>query len=270
MSVWQGRTDAAEGSLGRRWHQADAAACGRYAASARWCCSASPATRALPATRARIGRGRWSCRDTTGMCATCRCTNAIALADARRHRLRRRCARIGANALVEARAAQLDAGRFPIVLGGGHEMALALSVDWPRMCRASNWHAAHRHRQLRCALRSAAGCSGPTSGTPFLQIARDCEARGWPFRYGCFGVSRYSNTRSAVRARQRASACCRCLDEAIDPAHTAHGAAGFHCGVDHVYLTFCLDVLPACVAPGVSAPAVRGVGLDIVEPLIDR
>jgi formiminoglutamase len=38
---------------------------------------------------------------------------------------------------------------------------------------------------------------------------------------------------------------------------------------DDVYLTVCLDVLPAAVAPGVSAPAPRGVGLDMLEPLIE-
>ncbi len=59
------------------------------------------------------------------------------------------------------------------------------------------------------------------------------------------------------------------LDEALDPAHTAPALQAFIADVDHVYLTFCLDVLPSCVAPGVSAPAARGVGLDVVEPLID-
>jgi formiminoglutamase len=40
--------------------------------------------------------------------------------------------------------------------------------------------------------------------------------------------------------------------------------------VDHVYLTMCLDVLPAAVAPGVSAPSARGVGMDVIEPIVDR
>jgi formiminoglutamase len=45
--------------------------------------------------------------------------------------------------------------------------------------------------------------------------------------------------------------------------------AAFLAEVDHVYFTICLDVLPAAVAPGVSAPAARGVPLDVVEPIID-
>ena len=39
--------------------------------------------------------------------------------------------------------------------------------------------------------------------------------------------------------------------------------------VDWLYLTVCLDVLPAGVAPGVSAPAPYGVELPVVEALID-
>jgi formiminoglutamase len=34
-------------------------------------------------------------------------------------------------------------------------------------------------------------------------------------------------------------------------------------------MTVCLDALPAAVAPGVSSPAARGVGLAVIEPLIE-
>jgi formiminoglutamase len=39
---------------------------------------------------------------------------------------------------------------------------------------------------------------------------------------------------------------------------------------DAVYLTLCLDVLPAPLAPGVSAPAPLGVPLAHVEALVDQ
>ena len=42
-----------------------------------------------------------------------------------------------------------------------------------------------------------------SSGTPFAQIAAQCEARDWPFYYACLGVSRASNTRALF---QRAEA----------------------------------------------------------------
>lgn len=46
------------------------------------------------------------------------------------------------------------------------------------------------------------------------------------------------------------------------------GLDTFIADCDHLYLTIDLDVLPAAVMPGVSAPAARGVELAVIEPLI--
>src|SRR4029450_5443307 len=91
------------------------------------------------------------------------------------------------------------------------------------------------HFDLRHAERA-------NSGTPFLQIASDCESRGWPFRYGCFGVSRYANTQ-ALFERARNLDVVFVLDEQMPTAPQT--LATFLSEVDHVYLTFCLDVLRA-------------------------
>ena len=40
--------------------------------------------------------------------------------------------------------------------------------------------------------------------------------------------------------------------------------------MDMIYLTIDLDVLPHYQAPGVSAPAARGVALEVVEAVIDE
>jgi formiminoglutamase len=171
------------------------------------------------------------------------------------------------HALAAAVVQQLDAKRFPLVLGGGHEMAwgsftglaahLALTEGAPRV-GIVNFDA---HFDLRRDSRA-------TSGTPFLQIAQDCEARGWEFRYACFGVSRYSNT-EALFERARELGVRVELDETLDAIGGSSTLTSFMSDVDDVYLTVCLDVLPGAVAPGVSAPAPRGVGLDVLEPLID-
>ncbi|MNJ46668.1 Formimidoylglutamase [compost metagenome] len=44
----------------------------------------------------------------------------------------------------------------------------------------------------------------------------------------------------------------------------------FLSGIDHLYMTVCLDVLPASQAPGVSAPSAHGVDLMVVEHLVRR
>jgi formiminoglutamase len=170
-------------------------------------------------------------------------------------------------ALATAVAQHLDAGRFPLILGGGHEVAwgsftglathLALTEKAPRV-GIVNFDA---HFDLRRDARA-------TSGTPFLQIAQNCAARGWEFRYACLGVSRYANT-EALFARARELGVLAQLDESLDAVHFMPSLQAFVAEVDDVYLTVCLDVLPASVAPGVSAPAARGVGLGVIEPLID-
>lgn len=263
MSVWQGRIDATEGSLAPRWHQA-----------------MRPVARDTDAgTVVLIG---FACD--AGVARNQGRTGAAGGPAAIRHMLRNmpvhECERLAdagnivcAGDELEAAqielskcvAGQLTAGRFPIVLGGGHEVALGSFVGLATHL-ASKQPAARigivnfdAHFDLRHAERG-------NSGTPFLQIAHYCEARGWPFRYACFGVSRYSNTRALfVRAQKLGVVFVR--DEQMQSAQQA--LATFVSQVDHVYLTFCLDVLPAPIAPGVSAPAARGIGLDIVEPLID-
>jgi formiminoglutamase len=46
--------------------------------------------------------------------------------------------------------------------------------------------------------------------------------------------------------------------------------AAFAASVDLVHLSIDLDGLPAAVAPGVSAPAARGVPLEVVETVVDE
>jgi formiminoglutamase len=111
-----------------------------------------------------------------------------------------------------------------------------------------------------------------SSGTPFRQIAEDCVRRGWPFHYCCLGVSDFANTK-ALFERAHALGATWLHDEEMDATRLEDTLAlvdHFLRGVDHVYLTICLDVLPAAVAPGVSAPAARGVELSVIEAIVDR
>jgi formiminoglutamase len=163
----------------------------------------------------------------------------------------------------------LDRRSFPVGLGGGHEIAwgtwtgladhLASRSDTPRI-GVLNLDA---HLDLR---------DGPvaTSGTPFRQIAEDCARRGWPFHYACFGASRFANT-AALFGRAEWLDATVLLDEdmgVLDRESVIEKLFLFLDEVDHVYLTFCLDVLPPDLAPGVSAPSARGVALEITESIV--
>jgi formiminoglutamase len=265
MSVWQGRVDDAEGALGRRWHQvmqplAAVTALGTTVLLG-FACDAG-----VGRNHGRIGAadGPRAIRRALRNMPVHEC---VLLADGGDVVCAGDALEAAQQALAASVVQQLGDGRFPLVLGGGHEMAwgsfmglaahLAKTEGAPRV-GIVNFDA---HFDLRRDSRA-------TSGTPFLQIAQDCEARSWEFRYACFGVSRYANT-EALFARAHELGVLAQLDETLDATTGSSALASFIADVDDVYLTVCLDVLPAAVAPGVSSPAPRGVGLDVLEPLID-
>ncbi|MCE5363936.1 formimidoylglutamase [Pseudomonas anguilliseptica] len=173
-------------------------------------------------------------------------------------------ARLGHNV-----CALLDAGHLPVVLGGGHEVAFGswqgiaehLAGDIPRI-GIINFDA---HFDLRDPAHAR------SSGTPFAQIVEQCAARGWPFAYACLGVSRASNTRALFQRAAELNVLVREDREIREGSLTAISAElqSFIASCDAIYLTIDIDVLPACEAPGVSAPAARGVPLALLEPLLE-
>lgn len=265
---WAGRVDAHEGDAGRRWHQI-----------------VEPLSAATPrgtvvvsgfACDAGVARNQGRVGAAAGSAAI-----RAALANLPVHECRRLAdggdvvcvgddLETAQSELTDELARQLDRGFFPIVLGGGHEMAyasfsgLAVHLEGKRGAPCIGVINFDAHFDLRRAERA-------NSGTPFLQIAESCEKRGWPFRYCCLGISRTANTAALFQRASALNVLWR-LDEQLIASRldeTREALAGFIGAADYVYLTLCLDVLPAAVAPGVSAPAARGIGLDIVEPLVD-
>ncbi|MGF6211249.1 formimidoylglutamase [Comamonas sp. 4034] len=175
------------------------------------------------------------------------------------------------HALARTVQAVLARGGFPVVLGGGHEIAwgtwqglrghLDASGD-PGSVLVLNLDA---HFDLRTARPGS-------SGTPFDQIATACQARGQTFHYACLGVSRLGNTAALFARADELQACWiedidmqeRHLEKVLEQVQQVID------GVDHVYLTIDLDVLPAAVMPAVSAPAAYGVPMGVVEAIVDR
>lgn len=174
--------------------------------------------------------------------------------------------------LAECVAMLLDADHLPIVLGGGHEMAFGSWSGLARHCQAMerlptigivNFDA---HFDLRdpTHIRS--------SGTPFSQIAAECQTRGWPFHYACLGVSRAANTRALFARAGELGVLVR-EDHEIDAVRLMAIGDDLQAFIDRcdvIYLTIDLDVLPASEAPGVSAPSAHGVSLALIERLVGR
>ncbi|SDP15514.1 formiminoglutamase [Arthrobacter sp. ok909] len=156
----------------------------------------------------------------------------------------------------------IDAGQLPVVLGGGHETAFAsyLGVAGSSAVRGG-LRVGVLNLDAHFDLRDEAV---PSSGTPFLQMARAEAAAGRELRYAVVGISEPNNTRALFRTAAELG-----VDYLLDEDCSAEGAqafvAAFLAQVDALYLTIDLDVLPASVAPGVSAPAAYGVPLPVIS-----
>ena len=170
---------------------------------------------------------------------------------------------------ARATAAALDApgSRLAVVLGGGHETAWASyqgllhSRRMRHDGRFPRWGVLNldAHFDLRTNDR-------PTSGTPFLQMAEAEGVAGRELNYAVIGIAEPANT-AALFAQARRLGVRWWTDTQCAEAGTdgiAQFAARFAADLDVLYLTIDLDVLPAAVAPGVSAPAALGVDTPLV------
>ncbi|MCX7133907.1 formimidoylglutamase [Aeromonas sp.] len=266
MSVWQGRQDPEDGQLALRWHDKVQAwpligtaapgvalvgfACDEGVRRNKGRAGAAGAPLAI---RKLLANSAWHLSKPVYDTGDVDCDDGdLDAAHAR---------------LAERVASLLDEGHFPLVLGGGHEVAFG---SWSGLNRHLSGQGRvgiinfDAHFDLRMKQDQA------SSGTPFFQIAEQCAAQGTPFHYACLGVAETANTQ-ALFARADELRVWYALDEAMTLAELPelmNGLGGFIARCDHLYLTIDLDVLPGAVMPGVSAPAARGVELAVIEPLI--
>ncbi|MGV0389737.1 formimidoylglutamase [Corynebacterium phoceense] len=161
---------------------------------------------------------------------------------------------------VSAKVEELvRAGHLPIVLGGGHETSFATGRGLARV-RPSAIINLDAHFDLRAADR-------PTSGTPFRQLA---EVYGADFDYSVLGISQANNTK-VLFDTARDLGVNVVLDEelaAVSAREAAQRALELLTDAESIHLSIDLDVLPAAVAPGVSASAGFGVPLLHIHAIV--
>lgn len=152
-----------------------------------------------------------------------------------------------------------------IVLGGGHETAygsyLGIRLAYPeKRIGIINLDA---HLDLRNI-----GENGPSSGTPFNQI-RKLDPKG--FDYLCLGAAKESNSEALfARAKDWGVNIVFDTDLLADPYCAKAKIDALISRSDIIYLTVDIDLLPHYQAPGVSAPAIRGVAFTTVEFIISQ
>ncbi|MGF1744680.1 formimidoylglutamase [Vibrio minamisatsumaniensis] len=180
------------------------------------------------------------------------------------------CASVIANALSTNKV---------ITLGGGHEVAWAsfqglaerLHQDQPEHKPKIGIVNFDAHFDLR-EFESDIADVKPSSGTPFNQISDYCHRHQWPFHYACLGVSAASNTQALFNKADQLSVWYE-LDRnmtLVNQVTQLVKLQKFITDCDYLYLTIDLDVFPAATAPGVSAPAARGVSYEALAPFLEQ
>lgn len=156
-------------------------------------------------------------------------------------------------ALAEAVFRIRTEGLFPLVLGGGHEVAFGhyrghrrTLAEQERSIGIINFDA---HFDLRPVKEEG------SSGTMFRQIAREEQDAGRSFRYLCLGIQRSGNTVELFKTAETLGVTYFLAEDlaARKPA-VEQALEAFIRSCDQIYVTICADVFAAGLAPGVSAP----------------
>ena len=165
-------------------------------------------------------------------------------------------------ALAEAVFRICSAGMFPIVMGGGHEVALgdynghvkfACQADAAVDIGIINFDAHFDLRPLPY---------GGSSGTMFRQIAETAQQEKRKFHYLCMGIQRSSNTLELFKTAERLGVTHLLAGDVAsrNGEYVMDQLDEFIRKNERIYLTVCADVFSSAFAPGVSAP--QPLGLD--------
>ncbi len=146
---------------------------------------------------------------------------------------------------------------FPILLGGGHDLAYAhyngIKKQFPnKSIGIINLDA---HFDLRKVIDQR------NSGTPFYQIANESKT----FQYLCLGIQKASNNRELYEIANQFNVQYMEHDQFTlkNQDKIQSTIERFISSVDYVYLTIDIDGFSSAYAPGVSAPSPLGFSLDI-------
>lgn len=168
--------------------------------------------------------------------------------------------------LSKAVTTLLEKKQFPIVLGGGHDMAyghyhgIKNYLDSKKNTQTIGIINFDAHFDLR------QNTHNNNSGTPFYQIAMESKKENIAFNYLCLGIRKDANDRTLFDAAKELDVKYVLSDtfqmQFLDEINTWIDA--FIKTVDKVYVTLDLDGFSSAYAPGVSAPSPMGFTPQIV------
>jgi len=171
-------------------------------------------------------------------------------------------------ALANTVCRMLELGLFPIILGGGHEIAYGHYLGIERFLKQENQELGIFNLDAHFDMRPYK--NGASSGTMFAQIADRCQKQSKDFRYMVAGIQQYGNT---VGLFKKADDLNVKYLMARDISNDTMFAVGqdiirFTKKQKKIYMTLCSDVISSAYAPGVSAPQPFGLHPEIILKLI--
>ncbi len=165
-------------------------------------------------------------------------------------------------------AAVLEAGAFPIVLGGGHELAYGHFLGYANLRRPTGIINVDAHLDVR-PLRDGR----PHSGCPFRQAIEHPSGVCTGPRYVCLGIQRQSNSPLLLRFMDEHHAVYHTLEECTGDhllEHALRESRRIRAETAGLMLTVDLDSVRAADAPGVSAPSPVGFYADQVLHVVQE
>ncbi|MBT0878343.1 formimidoylglutamase [Campylobacter sp. RM12642] len=147
---------------------------------------------------------------------------------------------------------------YCVILGGGHETSLAgikALLDNKQNVGVINFDA---HFDVRIQPQH-------TSGNSFYEAYKYAKSNNYSYKYLCIGANALSNTQALFNTMQDMNAKY-VLDKDFD--NSAKIVKEFILDCDVLYLSIDIDVFSLSYAPGVSAPAVYGISLQQILPIL--
>ena len=182
--------------------------------------------------------------------------------------------------LSEMVAQLLMANAFPILMGGGHDIAYGHYNGIKKYLHPKKGNKTigiinfDAHFDLRSNTPNGRKEEN-NSGTPFYQIAQGCKKDGTIFNYLCLGIRKDANDKVLFQTAEE-HGVSYILNERFNSNHLESVQKHIHqfiSKVDHIYVTMDLDGFSSAYAPGASAASpmgfAPGIVLETLKTIID-
>lgn len=170
---------------------------------------------------------------------------------------------VAQNELGKAIQVLLNQKKRPFVIGGGHETAYGHYIGIANYLKATNLDAKLGILNIDAHFDLRPHNGIPHSGSPFLQAHEHAQKNNLDLNYFVYGINPQNNTKALFKtAEELGVEFCTTQEVWASNSETLAKVQNFIESKTHIYLTICLDVFKAEIAPGVSAPAWYGVELN--------